>query len=77
MSIEQEGRVKIGISIGDVNGIAPEVIIKALSDTRMTQVCTPVIYGSSKVISMHRKALNLQEFNYNTIRSIQEIIPRK
>ncbi len=77
MSTEQEGRIKIGISIGDVSGVGPEVIIKALSDNRMMQVCTPVIYGSSKVISLHRKTLNLQEFNYNTIKSIHDIIPRK
>lgn len=77
MSSEHEGRIKIGITIGDVNGIGPEVLIKALSDTRMTQVCTPVIYGNSKVISLHRKTLNLQEFNYNTIHSIKDVIPRK
>ena len=77
MSTEAEGRIKIGISIGDVSGIGPEVIIKALSDNRMTQVCTPIIYGNSKVISLHRKTLNLQEFNFNTIHKIQDLIPRK
>ncbi|MBL7924114.1 MAG: 4-hydroxythreonine-4-phosphate dehydrogenase PdxA [Bacteroidia bacterium] len=77
MNTEQEGRIKIGISIGDVNGIGPEVVIKALADNRMAHVCTPVIYGSSKVISQHRKTLNLQEFNFNTIRSIHDLIPRK
>ncbi|MBK7682166.1 MAG: 4-hydroxythreonine-4-phosphate dehydrogenase PdxA [Bacteroidia bacterium] len=77
MSTEHEGRIKIGISIGDIHGIGPEVVIKALSDNRITQVCTPVIYGNSKVISHYRKTLSLQEFNFNTIRSIQDIIPRK
>ncbi|MFN8155461.1 MAG: 4-hydroxythreonine-4-phosphate dehydrogenase PdxA [Bacteroidia bacterium] len=77
MSTEQEGRIRVGISIGDVSGIGPEVVIKALSDNRMTQVCTPVIYGNSKVISLYRKTLNLQEFNFNTVKSVQEIIPRK
>ena len=77
MSNEHEGRIKVGISIGDVSGVGPEVIMKTFADTRMMQVCTPVIYGSSKAISFHRKALNIQEFNYNTIRSINEIIPRK
>ncbi len=77
MSTEQEGRIKIGISIGDVSGIGPEVVIKTLSDNRMTQVCTPVIYGNSKVISLFRKTLNLQEFNFNTVKNVQEVIPRK
>lgn len=77
MSTEQEGRIKIGISIGDVSGIGPEVVIKTLADNRMTQVCTPVIYGNSKVISLFRKTLNLQEFNFNTVKNVQEVIPRK
>lgn len=77
MSNENEGRIKVGITIGDVNGIGPEVVMKALADNRITQVCTPVIYGNSKVISQHRKQIQLQEFNYNTIRSNTEIIPRK
>ncbi|CAN5382999.1 4-hydroxythreonine-4-phosphate dehydrogenase PdxA [soil metagenome] len=77
MSHDQEGRIKVGISIGDVSGIGPEVIIKTFMDTRMMQVCTPVIYGSGKAISFHRKALNIQEFTYNTVRNIKEVIPRK
>jgi 4-hydroxythreonine-4-phosphate dehydrogenase len=77
MSTEHEGRIRIGISIGELAGVGPEVIMKTFSDTRMLQVCTPVIYGSSKAISFHRKALNIQDFNYNTIRNIGEIIPRK
>jgi len=77
MSAEHEGKIKVGITIGDLGGIGPEVIIKALSDTRMTQVCTPVIYGHSKVISHYRKLLNLQDFNFNTIRGIGDIIPKK
>ncbi|MEO8151278.1 MAG: 4-hydroxythreonine-4-phosphate dehydrogenase PdxA [Bacteroidia bacterium] len=72
-----EGQVKIGISIGDTNGIGLEVIMKTFSDTRMMQVCTPVIYGSAKTVSFHRKALNLADFNYNTIRSNNDIILRK
>lgn len=77
MSHEHEGRIRVGVTIGDVNGVGPEVIIKAFSDSRMLQVCTPVIYGSGKVISFYRKLMNNQDFNYNTIRSITELIPRK
>ena len=39
--------VRVGISIGDVNGIGPEVIMKALSDNRILLDCTPIIYGST------------------------------
>ena len=77
MSTEHEVKLKIGITLGDFNGVGPEVIIKTFADTRMLQVCTPVIYGSSKALSFHRKALNILEFNYNTIRNIKELIARK
>jgi 4-hydroxythreonine-4-phosphate dehydrogenase len=77
MSQDKEGQIKVGISIGDTNGIGLEVIMKTFSDHRMLQVCTPVIYGSAKTVSFHRKALNLPDFNYNTIRSNSDIILRK
>jgi 4-hydroxythreonine-4-phosphate dehydrogenase len=40
-----------GISQGDINGIGYEVIIKALSDPTINDICTPIVYGSSKVTS--------------------------
>jgi 4-hydroxythreonine-4-phosphate dehydrogenase len=50
-------KFKVGISIGDINGIGPEIILKALSDERMLDMCTPVIYGSSKVLSYYKNTL--------------------
>jgi len=69
--------IRIGISIGDVNGIGPEVTMKALNDSRMLQDCTVVIYGSTKVLNYHKKPLGLQEFNYISIKSADEIKNRK
>jgi len=66
-------RIRVGITIGDINGVGPEVIIKTFSDNRMLTICTPVIYGSSKAISFYKKSLSQNEFNFNTINSIQEI----
>jgi 4-hydroxythreonine-4-phosphate dehydrogenase len=60
---------RIGITLGDMNGIGPEVIIKALADSRITAMATPVIYGSSKVISFYKKLLNIEEFNYSQVKS--------
>ena len=77
MSSEHEHKPRIGITMGDFNGVGPELIIKALTDTRMLQECTPVIYGSSKVISFYRKVINNLEFNYNTVRNVKEVINRK
>jgi len=54
--------IKIGISHGDVNGISYEVIIKTMLDSRITEICTPVIYGSPKVAAYHRKALDIENF---------------
>lgn len=69
--------VKVGISIGDINGIGPEVIMKALNDSRMLIDCTPIIYGSNKALSFHKKNLHLRDFNYQTINSAEEAKGKK
>ncbi len=74
---ETEGRIKVGITCGDINGIGLEVIIKTFFDNRMHQICTPVIYASNKIVSAHRKHLNLLDFQYTTIKNSNEIILRK
>jgi 4-hydroxythreonine-4-phosphate dehydrogenase len=66
-----------GISHGDINGIGYEVIIKALSDPVINDFCTPVVYGSPKVAAYHRKALNISNFSFNNIRSVEEAHSRK
>jgi len=67
----------VGITIGDINGIGPEVIIKALADPRILSHITPVVFGSTKVLSFYRKMLNIEDFNYSQIKSINELNPRK
>lgn len=67
----------IGISIGDINGIGPEVVIKALNDNRMLRHLTPVIYADGRVISFYRKELDLKNFNYNQTKTIDKIHHRK
>jgi 4-hydroxythreonine-4-phosphate dehydrogenase len=74
---ENEGRIKVGITCGDVNGIGLEVVMKALLDNRVHQIFTPVIYASNKLISLQRKHLNLNDFQYNSVRSSSDIILRK
>ncbi len=69
-----EGRKYIiGISQGDINGIGIEVIIKTFIDNRVMEWCTPVLYGSSKTVSFHRKILNLGQFNFAQSRTIDRI----
>ena len=67
------GKIKLGISHGDINSISYEVIFKSLMDNRMLEICTPLIYGSPKVAAYHRKALNIESFNMNTINKIDEL----
>jgi 4-hydroxythreonine-4-phosphate dehydrogenase len=66
-----------GISHGDINGIGYEVIIKALTDPMINDFCTPVVYGSPKVAAYHRKALNISNFSFNNIHSVEDAHPRK
>ncbi|HLG35858.1 MAG TPA: 4-hydroxythreonine-4-phosphate dehydrogenase PdxA [Bacteroidia bacterium] len=73
----RDGQIKVAITCGDLNGIGLEVVMKTFLDNRMLQVCTPLIYVSSKTISNHRKALALNEFNYTTVRSAKDALLRK
>jgi 4-hydroxythreonine-4-phosphate dehydrogenase len=65
-------KIKIGISHGDINGISYEVIIKTLMDSRINEICTPIIYGSPKVAAYHRKALDIEDFSPTGISSPEE-----
>ncbi len=67
---------RIGITIGDINGIGPEVVIKALADNRLLNILTPVIYGSTRVLSYYKKLLNLEEFNYSQVKSAGQFFPK-
>lgn len=65
-------KIRVAITHGDTNGIGYEVILKALEDPMMLELCTPIIYGSPKVASYHRKALEL-ETQYNIINSAEDV----
>jgi 4-hydroxythreonine-4-phosphate dehydrogenase len=66
-----------GISQGDINGVGYEIIMKALADASVTDMCVPVVYGSPKVAAYHRKVLNIQNINFNNIKSVGEVHPKK
>jgi 4-hydroxythreonine-4-phosphate dehydrogenase len=67
--------IRIGITHGDINGIGYEIIIKTLMDKRIFENTTPIIFGSSKVASYHRKALNINNFNLNLVKSPDQAVP--
>ena len=68
---------KIGITIGDINGIGPEVIIKALSNKKMLDLCTPIIYGSSKVMSYYKNVFKELDFNFTSTASAENVADNK
>jgi 4-phospho-D-threonate 3-dehydrogenase / 4-phospho-D-erythronate 3-dehydrogenase len=67
----------IGISIGDLNGIGTELIIKTFSDARMLDICTPVVFGSNKVINFYRRNAGDANINYQIIRDPSKAAPRQ
>ncbi len=67
-------KLVVGITQGDGNGIGYEVIIKALADERMLDLCTPVIYGSSKIFGFYKKLVhNIEQINTNVIGSAKDV----
>jgi 4-hydroxythreonine-4-phosphate dehydrogenase len=58
--LSMEGKIRIGITQGDINGVGWEVVLKSFEDPTMLELCTPVIYGSPKVATYHRKTMDIQ-----------------
>lgn len=65
-------KYKIGISIGDVNGIGLEIIIKTLADARIYDYCIPVVYGHTKLASFYRRTTHINELNFSVINHASE-----
>ncbi len=74
--MEKSDKIIVGISIGDFNGIGIEVILKTFEDNRMFDFCTPVIFGATKLISYHKKALQLTN-NIHGISSLKQVVHGK
>lgn len=68
----EERRIRVAITHGDTNGIGYELIFKTFAEPEMLELCTPVIYGSPKVATYHRKALNT-ETSFSIINSMDDV----
>jgi 4-hydroxythreonine-4-phosphate dehydrogenase len=79
MNNNEDKKIRVAITHGDLNGVGYEVIIKTFSDSRMFDVCTPILYGSSKVASYHKKLLTSvpQEMNFLSLRDASEAQDRR
>lgn len=69
--------VRVGITQGDINGIGTEVIIKTFLDPAMLEVCTPIVFGSNKTATFHRKTMGIEDFSFNTIREPEQANPKR
>jgi 4-hydroxythreonine-4-phosphate dehydrogenase len=66
-------KIKLGISIGDFNGIGIEIILRTFLDKRMLDFCTPVIFGSTKLITAYKKTLDI-DLPFNGIKNVDQVI---
>ena len=69
--MEQEQKIRVAITHGDTNGVGYELIFKIFEDPAMLELCTPIVYGSPKVATYHRKVLGL-EVPFTIISSAEE-----
>ena len=70
--MDNTNKIIVGISVGDINGIGIEIILKTFEDKRMLEFCTPVLFASSRLVSYHKKNLKLNN-NIHGITSIDKI----
>lgn len=73
----QKQSIKVGITVGDINGVGMEIIIRTLMDNRVLKSFTPIVYGSTRVASYYRKAMNANEFSFTGINNAEEAQPNK
>jgi 4-hydroxythreonine-4-phosphate dehydrogenase len=77
MSVHPEHKPIIGFSCGDINGIGIELIIKVLSDSRILDICTPVVFANNKAINFYRKTLPEANINFSIIKDSAKINPKQ
>ena len=70
-------QIKVGITHGDINGIGYELILKTFADERITELCTPIIYGSQKIAIYQQKLMGLQSVNFKVINKPEEAVDGK
>ncbi len=70
--MKQEENTIVGISIGDLNGIGGEIVLKTFEDSRMLELCTPVIFASSKVMNFYKNQFD-SNINFNFIKHLDQI----
>lgn len=72
----KEGKIIVGISIGDMNGVGSEIILKTFEDQRMLEFCTPIIFASVKVMSFFKKSYGL-DISFHGIDQVKDVVQKK
>ncbi len=67
---------KIGITTGDINGIGIELILKSLSEHRLLEICTPVVFASNKVINFYKNIVGEQNIKYTGTKDMNALQPK-
>jgi len=70
-------KIRVGITLGDMNGVGPEIILKALEDNRILQEFTPVIYGSNRVMNFYKKLYDISNITFQGAKSAEDIVHKK
>ena len=76
MSDQISNKPFIGITLGDYNGIGPEVILKALEGNQLAKLCTPIIYGSLRVLNQYRNILDMKDWTLHGIQKTDQVNPK-
>ncbi len=71
--MQNENKPVIGLTCGDINGIGLEIIIKTVGDSKLLEICTPVIFANNKVLNFYRKALPDINFNFAATKDLSRI----
>ena len=74
--MEEVKKIKVGISVGDINGIGCEVILKTFEDSRMLDFCTPIIFASNKTITQQKKDLGIN-INFHGVQEVSKCLDNK
>ncbi len=74
--MKEKRKIRLGISIGDYNGIGCEVALKTFEDSRMLDFCTPIFFASNKIISQQKSALGIN-INFNGVKDVSNVVEGK
>jgi 4-hydroxythreonine-4-phosphate dehydrogenase len=76
MSDQISNKPVIGITLGDYNGIGPEVILKALEGNQLAKLCTPIVYGSLRVLNQYRNLFEMKDWTLHGIQRPEQANPK-